>query len=298
MNRKGSTLHMLNANTADPDPGPGLEQGLRRLLGQLLDDRLRRQRSQQHAVQLQLRGRRSGRLLLLLRSDHRPGHRRLPHRDRRGAAVPQVGLRPLSVEGPLRRARPSCSPSRTAIATTTSPSTCIVQDWDYWSPYVWGSHLMDPSRYPDPAALVDQLHAANVHTMISIWPLYQTRNPATPMVTGELDNYNALNAINALYPDTTSGGLYHFYDTFNADGPNARLPADPRSSDRRSTAGTPSGPTTPSRRLSGRRRTSTRRPPRSARARSTSTPTRCEHNRGALRGLAQGRARTTSASTS
>ncbi len=29
-------------------------------------------------------------------------------------------------------------------------------------------------------------------------------------------NFNALNAINALYPTTTSGGTYHFYDTFNA----------------------------------------------------------------------------------
>ena len=96
------------------------------------------------------------------------------------------------------------------------PVDVIVQDWQYWSPYVWGSQLMDPSRYPDPAGLVNQLHAANVHTMISIWPLYQTRNPATAMVTGELDPYNALNAINALYPDTTSGGLYHFYDTFNS----------------------------------------------------------------------------------
>ena len=96
------------------------------------------------------------------------------------------------------------------------PVDVIVQDWQYWSPYVWGSQLMDPSRYPDPAGLVNQLHAANVHTMISIWPLYQTRNPATPMVSGELDPYNALSAINALYPDTTSGGLYHFYDTFNS----------------------------------------------------------------------------------
>ena len=96
------------------------------------------------------------------------------------------------------------------------PVDVIVQDWQYWSPYVWGSQLMDPSRYADPAGLVTQLHTANVHTMISIWPLYQTRNPATAMVTGELDPYNSLNAINALYPDTTSGGLYHFYDTFNA----------------------------------------------------------------------------------
>jgi alpha-D-xyloside xylohydrolase len=35
------------------------------------------------------------------------------------------------------------------------------------------------------------------------------------MVAGELDPFNALNALNALYPDT-SGGLYHFYDTFNS----------------------------------------------------------------------------------
>ncbi len=55
------------------------------------------------------------------------------------------------------------------------PVDVIVQDWQYWSPWVWGSHFMDTSRYPDPAALVKQLHAANIHTMISIWPLYQTR---------------------------------------------------------------------------------------------------------------------------
>ena len=95
------------------------------------------------------------------------------------------------------------------------PVDVIVQDWQYWSPYVWGSQLMDPSRYPDPAGLVTQLHAANVHTMISIWPLYQTRATGVPMTTGELDNFNALNAINALYPTTTANGVYHFYDTFN-----------------------------------------------------------------------------------
>lgn len=65
------------------------------------------------------------------------------------------------------------------------PVDVIVQDWDYWNPYVWGSQLMDPGRYPDPGAVVKQLHADNIHTMISIWPLYQTRNPATPMGTSE-----------------------------------------------------------------------------------------------------------------
>jgi alpha-D-xyloside xylohydrolase len=96
------------------------------------------------------------------------------------------------------------------------PVDVIVQDWQYWAPWVWGSHFMDTSRYPDPAALVKQLHAANIHTMISIWPLYQTRANGVAMFAGELDNFNALNAINALYPTTTAGGVYHFYDTFNA----------------------------------------------------------------------------------
>jgi alpha-D-xyloside xylohydrolase len=96
------------------------------------------------------------------------------------------------------------------------PVDVIVQDWQYWSPAVWGSHLMDAGRFPDPAAIVRQLHTANIHTMISIWPLYQTRSNGVATVTGELDNYNALNAINALYPTTTANGTYHFYDTFNA----------------------------------------------------------------------------------
>ena len=93
------------------------------------------------------------------------------------------------------------------------PLDVIVQDWQYWSPYVWGSHLMDPSRYPDPAALVTQMHAANVHLMISVWPLYQST--ATPK-DGEMDNYKALDAISALLPTLTNNGVYHFYDTFNA----------------------------------------------------------------------------------
>ncbi len=94
------------------------------------------------------------------------------------------------------------------------PVDVIVQDWQYWSPYMWGSQLMDPSRYPDPAGIVSQLHMDNIHTMISIWPEYQTRNPPTPMVQGELDPFNSLNALNALYPG--SGDGYQYYDTFNS----------------------------------------------------------------------------------
>jgi len=95
--------------------------------------------------------------------------------------------------------------------TAKIPVDVIVQDWDYWDPYAWGSHFMDETRYPDPASLVTQMHTANIHLMISVWPLYQ--QVTAPKKTGEGDNYDALNAINGLLP---SGGTHHFYDTFSA----------------------------------------------------------------------------------
>ena len=52
------------------------------------------------------------------------------------------------------------------------PVDCIVQDWFYWEPNVIGSHVMYPARYPDPKAMVDELHKANIHGMISIWPVF------------------------------------------------------------------------------------------------------------------------------
>ena len=52
------------------------------------------------------------------------------------------------------------------------PVDCIVQDWFYWEPNVIGSHVMWRERYPDPKAMVDELHKANIHAMISIWPVF------------------------------------------------------------------------------------------------------------------------------
>jgi alpha-D-xyloside xylohydrolase len=89
------------------------------------------------------------------------------------------------------------------------PLDCVVQDWDYWTPNSWGSHFMDSARYPDPVALLNTFHQNHVHGMISIWPEYQQLSGAK---AGDQDNYDALNTIGALYP---SGGSHHFYDTFN-----------------------------------------------------------------------------------
>ena len=57
------------------------------------------------------------------------------------------------------------------------PVDCIVQDWFYWEPDVIGSHIMWPERYPDPKHLVDELHKANLHAMISIWPVFAKGTP-------------------------------------------------------------------------------------------------------------------------
>jgi alpha-D-xyloside xylohydrolase len=51
------------------------------------------------------------------------------------------------------------------------PVDCIVQDWFYWEPNLIGSHVMFPERYPNPKAMVAELHKANIHAMISIWPV-------------------------------------------------------------------------------------------------------------------------------
>ncbi|HUX84402.1 MAG TPA: TIM-barrel domain-containing protein, partial [Chitinophagaceae bacterium] len=52
------------------------------------------------------------------------------------------------------------------------PVDAIVQDWFYWAPYPIGSHTMNPNHYPDPKAMVDALHQAHIHAMISIWPCF------------------------------------------------------------------------------------------------------------------------------
>ena len=109
----------------------------------------------------------------------------------------------------------------TGYRNANIPVDAIVQDWQYWGRYSWGSQIMDPNNYPDPATLVNTMHTNNVHTMISIWPeYYHATNPPGPVTVGgttenDQDDYNALNAINALYADTSGGG-YHFYDTFNS----------------------------------------------------------------------------------
>jgi alpha-D-xyloside xylohydrolase len=55
------------------------------------------------------------------------------------------------------------------------PLDCIVQDMNYWELHpknLWGSHLFDAARYPDPAAMTRYFHENNAKVMISIWPRF------------------------------------------------------------------------------------------------------------------------------
>jgi alpha-D-xyloside xylohydrolase len=50
------------------------------------------------------------------------------------------------------------------------PVDNIVQDWFWWNRK--GEFVFN-KNYPDPKAMVDQLHAENFHLMISIWPFFE-----------------------------------------------------------------------------------------------------------------------------
>lgn len=51
------------------------------------------------------------------------------------------------------------------------PLDGIVLDWKSWpSGGGWGQKSLDPERFPDPKALVDELHALGARLMVSVWP--------------------------------------------------------------------------------------------------------------------------------
>jgi alpha-D-xyloside xylohydrolase len=94
------------------------------------------------------------------------------------------------------------------------PLDNIVQDWRYWKDDSWGSHEFDPSRYPDPRAMIARLHALHAHLMVSVWPKFY---PTT-------DDYKQLAARGDMFPLSVRLGVkdwvgpgytYGFYDPFS-----------------------------------------------------------------------------------
>jgi alpha-D-xyloside xylohydrolase len=107
------------------------------------------------------------------------------------------------------------------------PVDCIVQDWFYWEPNVIGSHVMYPERYPNPRHMIDELHAANIHAMISIWPVFAegTTNFDELKAGGGLTSLqwkNVMTKTNDTYYDVTNPAARELYWKQTRDGLIAR----------------------------------------------------------------------------
>jgi alpha-D-xyloside xylohydrolase len=108
------------------------------------------------------------------------------------------------------------------------PLDNIVQDWFYWPEDSWGCQCFDPKRFPNPQAMVDEIHRANANVMISVWgKFYPTTDQYKEldsvggiyrrMVTPPEDNANDKDFLKANYRDWVGPGYASaFYDPYNA----------------------------------------------------------------------------------
>ena len=95
------------------------------------------------------------------------------------------------------------------------PVDNIVQDWQYWAPDQWGSHEFEASRFPEPEAMLDSIHALHARYMISVWPKFYTNT----------EHYQELKAAGYAYThaeDTAIvdwlGHRQSFYDAYAPGG--------------------------------------------------------------------------------
>ena len=98
------------------------------------------------------------------------------------------------------------------------PIDNIVMDWSHWEEDQWGSHEFDPTRFPDPKAMVDSIHDLGGRMMISVWPKFYV----------ETEHYKEFNDKGWMYNKANEDGvrdwigqgyLYGFYDAY---APGAR----------------------------------------------------------------------------
>ena len=95
------------------------------------------------------------------------------------------------------------------------PIDNIVQDWNYWPENQWGSHQFEASRFPNPQAMLDSVHAMHGRFMISVWPKFYCNT----------DNYKELDAKGWMYIQSPTDDIHDwvgpgykngFYDAYDA----------------------------------------------------------------------------------
>lgn len=65
------------------------------------------------------------------------------------------------------------------------PVDVIVQDWQYWGKNGWNAMTFDEDDYPDPAAMMDSIHAMDMHLMLSVWSKIDPSSEVGKMATAE-----------------------------------------------------------------------------------------------------------------
>lgn len=84
------------------------------------------------------------------------------------------------------------------------PLDLLILDWKSWPNGAgWGQKSFDPTRFPNPQALTDELHSLGVQLMVSIWPI----------MTGDCPNQKELQERNLMLGNQS---------TYNAFLPEAR----------------------------------------------------------------------------
>lgn len=79
---------------------------------------------------------------------------------------------------------------------------CIVLDWCSWEGQLWGQKSFDSSRFPEPSAMMEELHDNHAKLMISIWP----------NMSRECDNYKEFKEQGLLL------GASNIYDPYKPEG--------------------------------------------------------------------------------
>ena len=95
------------------------------------------------------------------------------------------------------------------------PIDNIVQDWNYWKEDQWGSHEFEASRFPNPQAMLDNVHKMHGRFMISVWPKFYVNT----------DNYKELDSNGWMYTQAVKDDIHDwvgrgyvggFYDAYDA----------------------------------------------------------------------------------
>ena len=96
------------------------------------------------------------------------------------------------------------------------PLDAVILDWKSWPNGAgWGQKSLDPLRFPQPGAMMDELHATGARLMVSIWPIMTGGSPdqrellAKGFMLGNQSTYNALDAeARACYWQQAKTGLF------------------------------------------------------------------------------------------